>query len=113
MIVSPTTSTAVQITPSIETEPVTFAPARTMQISPLIAAGSRFPVGTGNPDDPTALSPVQRRTFLMRGAEPSPHSPVRMGATPKATSGYDGTKDDDSEEFNAPDFSRDPPRGRP
>lgn len=77
----------------------------TTPISPLIAAGSRFPVGTGNPDDPTALSPVHCRTFLMRGAEPSQHSPVRMGATPKATSGYDGTKDDDSEEFNQPDFS--------
>jgi hypothetical protein len=28
-----------------------------------------------------------------------------MGATPKTTSGYDGTKDDQSEEFNQPDFS--------
>ncbi len=77
----------------------------TMPISPLIAAGSRFPVGTGNPDGPAELSPVQHRTFLMRGAELARHSPVRMGATPKATSSYDGTEDDDSEEFNQPDFS--------
>lgn len=85
--------------------PVRLAPQTVMQISPLIAAGSRFPVGTGNPDDPAELSPVEHRTFLMRGAEPSRHSPVRMGATPKATSGYDGTENDDSEEFNQPDFS--------
>ena len=85
--------------------PVVLVADTTMPISPLIAAGSRFPVGTGNPDGPAVLSPVQRRTLLMRGAEPSRHSPVRMGATPKATSSYDGTEDDDSEEFNQPDFS--------
>lgn len=91
--------------PPEEAGPVRLSPQTTMPISPLIAAGSRFPVGTGNPDDPAELSPVARRTFLMRGAEPSRHSPVRMGATPKATSAYDGTDKDDSEEFNQPDFS--------
>ncbi len=85
--------------------PLALAPAPTLPISPLIAAGSRFPVGTGDPGDPTALSPVPLRTFLMRGAEPSTHSPARPGGTPKATTGYDGTRDDDSEEFTQPDFS--------
>jgi hypothetical protein len=28
-----------------------------------------------------------------------------MGATPKTTSDYDGTKDDQSQEFKRPDFS--------
>ena len=85
--------------------PVVLVADTTMPISPLIAAGSRFPVGTGNPDGRAELRPVQHRTFLMRGAEPSRRNPVPMGATPKATSSYDGTEDDDSEEFNQPDFS--------
>lgn len=74
-------------------------------ISPLIAAGSRFPVGTGEPDTAEQLSPIALRSFLLRGAESIHHSPYEMGATPKSTSGYDGTKDDQSEEFNQPDFS--------
>lgn len=74
-------------------------------ISPLIAAGSRFPVGTGEPETAERLSPVGRRSFLLRGAESIQHSPYADGATPKTTSGYDGTKDDQSEEFNQPDFS--------
>ena len=85
--------------------PAGLTPEKITQISPLIAAGSRFPVGTGNPGTAAVLGPVQSRTFLLRGAEPSRHSPDRMGATPKATSSYDGTEDDDSEEFNQPDFS--------
>jgi hypothetical protein len=74
-------------------------------ISPLIAAGSRFPVGTGESETEEWLSPIERRSFLLRGAESIHHSPYEMGATPKTTSGYDGTKDDQSEEFNQPDFS--------
>ena len=74
-------------------------------ISPLIAAGSRFPVGTGQPDDAEMLSPVEQRSFLLRGAESVQHLPYAAGATPKTTTGYDGTKDDESEEFNQPDFS--------
>ncbi|MGI9001554.1 MAG: hypothetical protein ACR2GH_07785 [Pseudonocardia sp.] len=74
-------------------------------ISPLIAAGSRFPVGTGEPEVAEQISPVVLRSFLMRGAESVRHSPYTMGATPKTTSGYDGTRDDESEEFNQPDFS--------
>ncbi len=74
-------------------------------ISPLIAAGSRFPVGTGQPDSEQELSPVHLRSFLLRGAESVHSSPYVMGATPKTTSGYDGTRDDESEEFNQPDFS--------
>lgn len=74
-------------------------------ISPLIAAGSRFPVGTGEPENEVQLSPVELRSFLLRGAESVQHSPYAEGATPKTTSGYDGTKDDQSEEFNQPDFS--------
>ena len=77
----------------------------TAAISPLIAAGSRFPVGTGQPDDQQQLSPVAMRSFLLRGAESIHHSPHADGGTPKTTSGYDGTKDDQSEEFNAPHFS--------
>lgn len=74
-------------------------------ISPLIAAGSRFPVGAGAPESTERLSPVERRSFLLRGVESIHHSPYEMGATPKTTSSYDGTKDDESEEFNQPDFS--------
>lgn len=74
-------------------------------ISPLIAAGSRFPVGNGEPHMDEALSPINRRAFLLRGAESVHSSPYHMGATPKTTSGYDGTRDDESEEFNQPDFS--------
>lgn len=74
-------------------------------ISPLIAAGSRFPVGTGQPDAGEELSPIQLRSFLLRGAESIHSSPYADGATPKVTSGYDGTRDDESEEFNQPDFS--------
>jgi hypothetical protein len=74
-------------------------------ISPLIAAGSRFPVGTGEPETDQQLSLVEQRSFLLRGAESIHHSPYTMGATPKTTSGYDGTQDDQSEEFNQPDFS--------
>jgi hypothetical protein len=74
-------------------------------ISPLIAAGSRFPVGTGQPDADGELSPIEFRSFLLRGAESVRHSPYADGATPQATSGYDGTRDDESEEFNQPDFS--------
>ncbi len=81
------TATPEQAAPSSGSEPVRFAPEKITQISPLIAAGSRFPVGTGNPDDEVTLSPVEDRAFLLRGAESSRHSPVRMGATPKATSG--------------------------
>ena len=73
-------------------------------ISPLIAAGSRFPVGTGEPDTAEQLSPIHLRSFLLRGAESIQHVPY-AGATPKTTSSYDGTEDDESEEFNAPDFS--------
>lgn len=73
-------------------------------ISPLIAAGSRFPVGTGEPDSVEELSPIHLRSFLLRGAE-SIHHRLHAGATPKTTSSYDGTEDDESEEFNAPDFS--------
>lgn len=74
-------------------------------MSPLIAAGSRFPVGTGEPEAGECLSPVGLRSFLLRGAESIQYSPYSMGATPKTTTGYDGTKDDQSEEFNQPDFS--------
>jgi len=74
-------------------------------ISPLIAAGSRFPVGTGQPDAAEELSPVHLRSFLLRGAESIQSSPYADGATPQTTSGYDGTRDDQSEEFNQPDFS--------
>lgn len=74
-------------------------------ISPLIAAGSRFPVGTGQPDSHEELSPIHLRSFLLRGAESVHHTPYADGATPKTTSGYDGTRDDESEEFNQPDFS--------
>jgi hypothetical protein len=74
-------------------------------ISPLIAAGSRFPVGTGEPGTDEQLSPVEQRSFLLRGAESIQHSPYADGATPKTTSSYDGTKDDESEEFNQPDFA--------
>lgn len=73
-------------------------------ISPLIAAGSRFPVGIGQPDADEELSPIQLRSFLLREAE-SIHSSPYAGATPKTTTGYDGTRDDESEEFNQPDFS--------
>ena len=73
-------------------------------ISPLIAAGSRFPVGTGEPESAEDLSPIHLRSFLLRGAESIQHSPY-SGATPKTTSSYDGTEDDESEEFNQPDFS--------
>ena len=74
-------------------------------ISPLIAAGSRFPVGTGQPDSEEDLSPIQLRSFLLRGAESVRHSPYADGATPQTITGYDGTRDDESEEFNQPDFS--------
>ncbi len=74
-------------------------------ISPLIAAGSRFPVGKGEPEGSEDLVPVELRSFLLRGAESVHHSPYAEGATPKTTSGYDGTEDDQSEEFNQPDFS--------
>ncbi len=74
-------------------------------ISPLIAAGSRFPVGAGQPDVNEELSPIHLRSFLLRGAESIKHSPYADGATPKTTSSYDGTRDDESEEFNQPDFS--------
>ena len=74
-------------------------------ISPLIAAGSRFPVDTGQPDSDEELSPTHLRSFLLRGAESVRHSPYADGATPQTTSGYDGTRDDESEEFNQPDFS--------
>lgn len=74
-------------------------------ISPLIAAGSRFPVGTGQPESQEELSPIHLRSFLLRGAESVHHTPYADGATPKTTSGYDGTRDDESEEFNQPDFS--------
>jgi len=74
-------------------------------ISPLIAAGSRFPVGTGQPESDEDLSPVHRRAFLLRGVESMHSSPYEDGATPQTTSGYDGTRDDESEEFNQPDFS--------
>lgn len=74
-------------------------------ISPLIAAGSRFPVGTGEPESTEGLSPINLRSFLLRGAESIQHSPHADGATPQTTSGYDGTRDDESEEFNQPDFS--------
>lgn len=74
-------------------------------VSPLIAAGSRFPVGTGAPQVTEQISPVALRSFLMRGAESVQHSLYTMGATPKTTSSYDGTRDDESEEFNQPDFS--------
>lgn len=74
-------------------------------ISPLIAAGSRFPVCTGQPDTDEQLSPIHLRSFLLRGAETVQHSPYAEGATPRTTSGYDGTRDDESEEFNQPDFS--------
>lgn len=105
MTTSPSAPTTDHDSTSSAAEPVRLSPEKTTLISPLIAAGSRFPVGTGNPDDDAVLGPVERRTFLLRGAEPSQHSPDRMGATPKTTSGYDGTRDDDSEEFNHPDFS--------
>ncbi len=45
------------------------------------------------------------RSFLLRGAESIKHSSCADGATPKTTSSYDGTRDDESEEFNQPDFS--------
>jgi hypothetical protein len=80
-------------------------PPTSLPISPLIAAGSRFPVGSGEPDSDEALSPVERRSFLLRGAESVRQRPYTMGATPKTTSSYDGTRDDESEEFNQPDFS--------
>lgn len=79
---------------------------RDAPISPLIAAGSRFPVGSGNPEqEHNQLSALGSRSFLLRGAESVQHSPYEFGATPKTTSGYDGTRDDESEEFNQPDFS--------
>jgi hypothetical protein len=74
-------------------------------ISPLIAAGSRFSVSTGQPDTDEELSPIHLRSFLLRGAESIHSSPYAEDATPKVTTGYDGTRDDQSEEFNQPDFS--------
>lgn len=79
--------------------------AMSSAISPLIAAGSRFPVGTGQPDTDEELSPIHLRSFLLRGAESIHSSPYAEDATPKVTTGYDGTRDDQSEEFNQPDFS--------
>lgn len=75
----------------------------TRAISPLIAAGSRFPVGTGEPVDSGQLCPEHLRSFLLRGAESVQHTP--FDATPQTTTGYDGTPDDESEDFNQPDFS--------
>ena len=45
-------------------------------INPLIAAGSRFPVGTGQPDADEELSPIELRSFLLRGAESVPPLPL-------------------------------------
>jgi hypothetical protein len=44
-------------------------------ISPLIAAGSRFPVGTGEPETDEQLSPTELRSLLLRGAETIHYSP--------------------------------------
>ena len=40
-------------------------------VSPVIAAGSRFPVGAEEPVCEDGLSPLERRSFLLRGAEPA------------------------------------------
>lgn len=72
-------------------------------VSPLIAAGSRFSVGTTEPVG--QLSPVHLRSFLLRGAEPLAVCASRMGPTPKQTTPYDGNPGEESEDFNLPDFS--------
>lgn len=76
-------------------------------VSPLIAAGSQFPVGTlePSPESGHGLSPIELRSFLLRTAEPvgvCPHPTA--GATPKTTTGYDGEPERESEDFNQPDF---------
>jgi hypothetical protein len=73
--------------------------------SPLIAAGSRFPVGTAEDHARDGLSARHRRSFLLRFAEPiKPCQYPTSGATPKTTTGYDGKPDEESEDFNEPDF---------
>jgi hypothetical protein len=75
-------------------------------VSPVIAAGSRFPVGAEEPVCEEGLSPVERRSFLLRGAEPVGLGAYpRAGATPKTTTGYDGQPGKESEDFNLPDFA--------
>lgn len=76
------------------------------KVSPLIAAGSRFPVGTDEPATEEGLSPVDRRSFLLRGARLVPACAYpQAGATPKTTTGYDGEPGKESEDFNQPDFA--------
>ncbi|MPZ67707.1 MAG: hypothetical protein GEU83_20190 [Pseudonocardiaceae bacterium] len=73
-------------------------------VSPLIAAGSRFPVGTAEPMG-QGLSPIDLRSFLLRGAEPLAVCVSGMGSTPKQTTPYDGNPGEESEDFTLPDFS--------
>ena len=75
-------------------------------VSPVIAAGSRVPVGVEEPVCEEGLSPVERRSFLLWGAEPvGVCAYPRAGTTPKTTTGYDGEPDKESEDFNLPDFA--------
>lgn len=83
------------------------ASASPVQVSPLIAAGSQFPVGSTEPEPArdTALSPRERRSFLLRAAVPlRPAAHPQAGSTPKTTTGYDGEPERESEDFNLPDF---------
>ncbi len=73
-------------------------------VSPLIAAGSRFSVGTAEPVG-QGLSPVDLRSFLLQGAEPLSVCASGMGGTPKQTTPYDGNPGEESEDFTLPDFS--------
>jgi hypothetical protein len=75
-------------------------------VSSLIAAGSRFPIGVEEPVCEGGLSPVERRSFLLRGAElVGVGAYPRADATSKTTTGYDGEPDKESEDFNLPDFA--------
>ncbi|GAA1254360.1 hypothetical protein GCM10009609_17170 [Pseudonocardia aurantiaca] len=81
---------------------LTFPP-----VSPMIAAGSRFPIEqlAASPA-PAGLSEPGGRSFLLRFAEPVMASMYgTRGSTPKTTTGYDGQEDNESEDFNQPDFA--------
>lgn len=73
---------------------------------PLVGLGGRVPVGSAPraPDD-GGLSPLERRPFLLRFAEPIPIGKhTRTGATPAQTTGGDGQSEESREDFSSPDY---------
>jgi hypothetical protein len=76
-------------------------------VSPLIAAGSRFPVADDyEPARDDELSPPENRAFLLRFAEPVAVAGYgTQASTPKQTTGYDGDPGKESEDFTLPDFA--------